>query len=162
MAFPGDGRPGEEAATDGGRFPHPVEPLSHGRELEPECVVLPLEPAGSEAEGGTALRRVVQRRGHLDQQPGIPVPGSRYRAAHPRLTRHARPAEQDRPALEDRAVEVAQLPDAGGGLREEVVVVSQLVEAELVDLVADGHDLGQVTCWPQTWNPRRRRPLRHP
>ena len=142
LAVVGHGRPVEEAATDRGGLPHPVEPLAERRELQPERLVLPLEPAGSETQRGPAARRVVQGRRHLHEQPRVPIPGARDEAAHPRPAGHAGPAEQDRPALEDRAVEVAQLPDPRGGLREEVVVAPELVEAELVDVVADGHQLG--------------------
>src|SRR5215204_2560393 len=133
--------PVEEASTDRCSLTHPVEPLAKRRELPPERLMLPLEPAGAETQRGPATRGVVQGRRHLHEQPGVPVPGAGDEATHPRPTGHARPAEQDRPALEDRAVEVAQLPHPCGGLREEVVVAPEIVEAKLVDVVADGHQL---------------------
>ncbi len=105
------------------RLPEPVEPLAEtGAEVDPEGVVLALEPAAADAQDRAAAADVVEGRRELGRQAGVAEGVGRDEQADPRPGGHGRDRGQRRPALELGVAPVALVG-------EQVVVEPEVVEA---------------------------------
>ncbi len=86
----------EQAPDQPGRLVEPVQALAEaGAEVDPEGVVLALEPATSETQHRTAVREVVEGRRELGGQPWDAERVGRHEQAEPdsmRQHRRGRPA----------------------------------------------------------------------
>ena len=119
--------PVEQPAEQHDRLVEAIEALPESRpEVDAEGVVLPLEPGAADAEDGAAIRDVVEGRGELRGQAGVP---ERVRADHQpeaEAPRHGREGGEGRPALEDRLL---GRPED----RQQVIPRPDGVPAEVVD-----------------------------
>ena len=105
----------EQAAHEHDRLVEPVEPLARAaEELDPEAVVLALEPGAADAEHGPAVRDVVERRGELGGQARV---AERVRADHqpePHPRRHRRRGRPGRSSPRRSAAPTARRWPSGG------------------------------------------------
>ena len=99
----------EHRLRDRQRLVEPVHALADRREVEPEGVVLGLEPGRTEPKIGAPAGDHVERRGRLREQGGVAVGHAGHERAEADRLRLARQRRQHRPGLEHRLV---LLPDA--------------------------------------------------
>ena len=118
------------------RFVEPVEPLAEAApELDAVGGVLGLHPRAADAEDRPAVADVIERRGGLGDEPGVAERVGADQQAEPGLLGLARPGVEQRPALEDRLVRVAED-------RVEVVPRPEVGVAEPVDPLGGLEHLG--------------------
>ncbi len=86
------------------RFFELLEAISERAELEPERVVLELEPAGADAERGPTARHVVECRDRLGQQAGVAIGVAGHQGRQPNGRRVLGECGEHRVALEHRLV----------------------------------------------------------
>ncbi len=104
------------------RLLEPVEALAEAAaEVEPEGVVLTLEPRAADPEHEPAAREVVERRRHLRGESRVPERVRGDEVADPRASRQRGESSQRSPALELRIMPVALVG-------EEVIVQPEAVE----------------------------------
>ena len=105
----GDRLPVEHAAHRGDRLVEPVEALAEpAPELEAVGLVLELHPGAADPQDGPAAADVVEGRGRLRDDTGIPERVGAHEKPEPSLLGRHRPGRQHRPALEDRLVRVTE------------------------------------------------------
>ena len=128
----------QHVAHELGRLVEPVEPLAEARpELDPEGLVLALEPGAADAEDRPPVAHVVERRRQLHRQRRVPEGVGADHQPERRARRHGGPAGEDQVALEDRAAPVALD-------RIQVIPRPERVVAELVGALADALERGPV------------------
>ena len=123
----GDGLAVEEAPDEPDRLIEPIEPLAEaGPEVEPERLVLALEPAPAETEHEAPVREVVDGRRELGGQARVAEGVGGHQQAEPDLLGEHSEGGECRPALELRVGGVAFVG-------EQVVVDPERVPARALD-----------------------------
>ena len=97
-----DGLAVEQPADEPDRLVEPVEPLPDaGPEVDPERVVLALEPGAADPEDRPAVADVIEGRRQLGGEARVPERVGPDHQAEPDPGRQRRPRGQGQPALED-------------------------------------------------------------
>src|SRR4029079_18901288 len=93
----------EQTAHQHHRLVEVVEPVAHAApEVDPERLVLAVEPRAADPEDGPAVADMVESGGELRGQPGVAERVGAHHQPEPNPGRDRADRHQERPALEDR------------------------------------------------------------
>src|SRR5260221_14524187 len=94
----------EEGARDLGSLGEAARALTRRPEVDAVGLVLSLIPRGADAKDRATVRDLVERRGHVREQRGVPVGDSRDERTEVRRLRRRGHRGEDRERLEVRAL----------------------------------------------------------
>ena len=127
----------EQSPDEHRRLVESVEPLAEsGSEVDPERVVLALEPAPAEPEDRSTCRHVVDRRRQLGDESRVAERRGRHEQAEADTLRAGRHRRERRPALELWVAPVTLV-------RQQVIVEPQRIPATSLDRSG-----GVAEAWP--------------